>query len=198
MKIPTLFSAVFLIGIMAAKAGPKDPLTNHIVLNEAAGIHLSLAYYDDVAHDYNLNGKEIFADKRPYWILDRTSTNFGHIAFIGMSNQFDVKLWNKDRVEVPKTAKGKAMSVGPPSLSKAPDGSRYIGPFLPGDVEARDFPKVEELFQIPADGEYILEVRYWVWDWEKERYLLSNPVRLKVTKRPAGVTGIGITNAVKK
>jgi hypothetical protein len=174
-------------GVLMARLNvyASGAFTNHIGI-EDRGIHLSLSdanLGDDPTHQALLEGKELDAGAQISWILHNTSSNYSSVIFLGMTNSFDFKLLNERGEEVSKTKKGKAMSVGPASLTNL-DKNKYIRRLgtKPDGIMIMDFPKLAELFDFPSDGSYVLEVRYWTWFSSKRRFILSDPIRLRVIK----------------
>jgi hypothetical protein len=180
-KTTCLFFALILI---KTHAQTNLTLTNHIVIGNS-GICLSIAN--------QVPDKEVMANSPLYWILDNTTSNqFTSVCFIGMEHAFSTKLFDSQGHIVPLTDYGTQMNSGPVVTNHLYTSHRTF-------QGVRDFPSVEKLFRISASGAYILEVRYWYWDyWTKtnKQFRLTDPVRLKVIKRPDKVINVGITNSL--
>lgn len=99
-----------------------------------------------------------------------------------MTNSFDFKLLAQNGIAIPKTSRGKAVSGGPKSRTDlgANPFVRRVGA-SPGGVVAMDFPKLTDLFIFPSNGIYLFEMRYWTWNHEKKRFVLSPPARMRIT-----------------
>ena len=122
------------------------------------------------------------ADRDIEWMLHNTTSNtFLSVVFLGDTNSFDFHLFSTNGVEIPKTDKGKAMSVGPVSITELQSNPNIYHE----GAGLRDFPRLPDLFQFPSDGIYILEIRYWGWSPSAKRFILSSPVRLQVVKKRA-------------
>src|ERR1041385_8142305 len=110
----TLLFSAWSVGLLWAQ--PKQFFTNTVPLTEE--MRLSITDSRDVPIGTASNGEQIPATRRLYWSLQNVSSNqWSSIIFLGMSNSFDFKLETTSGVAIPKTERGKAMSVGPKSLT---------------------------------------------------------------------------------
>jgi hypothetical protein len=148
-----------------------------------------------IIKDYgSTNGdKTVFADKPLNWILYNPTEKFGNVHWQSLERTFSLKLFDSQAHEVPLTDYGKEMNSGPRPLPAT--GSIHMIPLPPKDVSVRDFPSIDQLFQIPKPGDYIFEARYWYRDATKKEWTLSDPARLKVIKQAREKMDAEITNA---
>jgi hypothetical protein len=182
MKILLIAFLAVCLPAMSSPTTVNLSLTNDVPIVEY-GMRLALCDNSAEAGTERdmLNEKELNASKDIYWVLHNPSSTRTSIIFIGMTNSFDFKLFNTNGVETPKTAKGKAMSLGPQTRTSISDSNPHASR-IGGGMEIREFPKLPDLFQFPSAGIYILEVRFWCWSPAKQRFILSEPVRVRVVK----------------
>jgi len=175
-------ATTFLLGVstLTSLAQADLPLTNDVpVVDYGMRMAFCNADFDFTNSMQIVAQRELRADADVQWFLYNTTTNtFLTVIYLGQTNSFDFRLFNANGTEIPKTAKGKAMSVGPKSLTslKGNPNVYYQGQGL------MDFPKLTDLFHFPSKGIYVLEVRYWGWSNLKQQFSLSEPVRLRVIK----------------
>jgi hypothetical protein len=141
-------------------------------------------YFDVTNSKAIFDERQLDADKDLYCMLHNASSNTIGVVFLGITNSFDFKLFDANGMEIPKTVEGKLMSVGPTSVTNFA-ANPYIGHMggPPETLSAGAFPHLTNLFQFPSDGLYIFELRYWAWINSKNRFVLSDPVRLRVIKK---------------
>lgn len=175
---------LFFVGLINCYG--NEFITNHVaLLNKSIYFSLSGADLDNnfTLQDVQSN-KEISTDRQLHWILENKGTNYENLMYLGMTNSFEFNLFDTNGNKIVKTARGKAMSMGPKSLVKPQDNDYVrVEGFKPGQVFVRDFPKLDELFIISSDGAYIIELRYWCWIPSEKKFILSNPVKVRALKK---------------
>lgn len=123
--------------------------------------------------------RQISADRPFFLVLSNPSTNDTSILH-PRESPLAFELRSADGALISKTPKGESMSRQPSSLTSLRTAMRS-GP-VPGGIQGRDFPKLTELFNFPSNGTYTFELRHWMWDKPEKKYILSDPVRLKVVE----------------
>ena len=163
-------------------------LTNDVPIG-TGGMRLIITDNDDATSTQEISSQlELSADKDAHWVLHNSSSNFWQsVVFKGMNNSFAFELRTTNGISIPKSAKGKAMSVGSKSLTNI-----YAGRTVRIGEGMQDFPKLTEVFNFPSNGVYILEVRYWSWNSTKQKFELTEPVRLKVIKQDNRTSPVSI------
>jgi hypothetical protein len=179
--------AGLLASCLFALAQTNLSLTNDVPIGEYG---MRLVFCDNFFERPNslplTDVSDLHAEKELTWLLHNPTTNKVSVIYIGETNSFDFKVFNTNRTEIRKTARGVAMTAGPKSLTTLrgnPYGSRIGGGAAPGGYAPFTFSaRLTDLFEFPTDGIYLLEVRYWAWSSTKQRFILSEPVRLRVIK----------------
>jgi hypothetical protein len=134
-KLIPIFS-IILASEVVSVAQHRLPLTNDVPIVDY-GMRLALCdnFFE---RDNSLplsDVSDLHAEKELVWILHNPTTNIISVIYIGDSNSFDLKMFNTNGVEIQKTAKGKAMSMGPKSFTSIegnPTGQRLGGEHLLG------------------------------------------------------------------
>jgi hypothetical protein len=179
-------SAIIMLSWMMVAASEPPALTNHIQLIK--GVYFGLTDEWHGGDEVEWSDKELHLGNSIFWFLHNAGTNDAYPIFLGMKRTFDCRLLNKDGTEVPKTALGKRMGKGPKSPNDLDANFSILGIGHPGiligprQTQTMDFLKIEPMFEFPTNGEYVLEVRYWAWRKELGRFMLTHPVRMKLTK----------------
>jgi hypothetical protein len=176
MKLVAFSIAVLCVLHAWGQDQRAQPLTNDVPIT-SYGIRFGLGdnFWDAPNLEAMYERTDLMADQPLTWYL-RETLQSSSVVFIGMSNSFAFDLKTRAGISIPKTAKGRAMSAGPASLTSL-RGNRLVRRRGTG---FSDFPRLTELFEIPSNGVYWLEIRYWTWNSNK--FSLSNPVRLRVIK----------------
>jgi hypothetical protein len=187
MKTLTAIVIALWSSAVIGNAQASLPLTNDVPIVDY-GVRMALC---DDFFDHNFSKpladvSDLHAEKELTWILHNPAPGIQSVIFIGVSNSFDFRLFSTSGAEIPKTSKGNAMNVGPKSLTTIrgnPNANRIGEGAPPGGYAPMVFPALlNDLFRFPSNGIYILEVRYWGWSPTKQRFVLSEPVRLRVVK----------------
>ena len=169
--------AVFILSLVLAVLEARGQvLTNDVAIGDT---RFRLVVSDEVTQTAALADRELEVGRQVMWLLYTPATNqWNNIVFLGVSNSFALELRTPGGVVIPATAAGKAINAGPRSLTNfRANRSWWIGSRL------GEFPPIEELFRIPSNGVYFLEVRYWAWSPANKRFALSSPVRVRVMKK---------------
>lgn len=175
-----LRAVIFLVGMSCWLAIPANlfPLTNAVVL-PGQGMRLLLSDEWPKPMDEMARDLEMDADGSLVWAMENLTANkFNAALFLGMSNSFAFDATTTNGIRVPRTARGDAMNVGPRSTTDLNLNRRkWIGEGV------MDFPRLNELFEFPSPGIYILELRFWNWSMVEKEFRLSPPIRVRVIKR---------------
>lgn len=173
---------IYCVFVLYSQAQPRLTLTNDIVINELGIRQILISIASAMASSNNMiiGDKELSADQPNFWILHNTSSNMSGVMFpSGHGFGFDLKTTNG--IDIPKTAMGRQMSEPPKSLTDWRNGR--VKSLSDGEYWSGDFPKLISLFNFPSNGIYVFELRCWTWSNSKKRFVLSDPVRVKVIKQ---------------
>ena len=180
MKI--VITALTTVVLVVAAAEPNFSPTNHVWIGNR---DLCFSISDETADKGDKTrffDREIFSDVPLFWILHNPTTNTANTHSLGVQRTFALKLFDSQGREIPLTEYGSSMNLGP-KTSRSGSESVHFFSLSPDQVDVRDFPIIDRLFQIPATGNYLLEVRFWYRDKSLKQWQRSDPVRLKVIKR---------------
>jgi|ERR1035437_3186710 hypothetical protein len=191
----TFYLPLLAISTFVAHAQVDVALTNHVPLRNR-GLSFSISdgsKQDDIAR---FSTKEVFSDVRLVWALDNTAEKEIGIRSPGVQpTTFLLRLFDNAGKEVPLTEFGKYISGGPRTNHVTVAESIHFIRLSPGQTSIQYFYRIDWLFQIPKPGDYTFEARYWYIEIAPRQWKLSDPVRLKVIKRPDKNANVGMTNA---
>jgi hypothetical protein len=161
-----------------SQAQTNQPLTNDVLINEQ-GMRLALVSAESLGRNDLAGDKELSVGGEIFWVLHNTSSN-AMGALFSHGHMFSVELKTLDGRLIPRTEIGEKWSEVPKSLKDSYTG-RVKGPW-PGKCQANNFGPLTNLFRLPSNGVYVLELRSWVWQRSKKCFALSDPVRVRVIK----------------
>lgn len=197
----TIITVFCTLWAEVASAQTNMPLANHVLIGNK-GVCFSITD-EGYTGSTNLTNwffdKQIFADAPLHWILDNATNKHEAFVFQRIQHTFSVNLLDTNGNEVPLTDYGQKMNSGPIIHHWPIAASVHMIGLQPGKVDDMDFPALRNLFFIPSEGDYTFEARYWyIPIGSGSKWQLSDPVRLKVIKRPDKRTDGGVTNTPKQ
>lgn len=186
-----IFSALTNISALSAIADADTALTNDVAIGNR---HLCFIIED---HNSTNGSREVSSEKPLSWILHNPTTNYANVHWQKLDWTFSLRLLDNQGHEVSLTDYGKEMNSGPKPFPAT--ASIHLIGLQPGQTAVMDFTSIDKLFKIPNPGEYIFEARYWYIEiGSNGKWKLSDPVRLKVIKRPLGQRMRQADDAIKK
>jgi hypothetical protein len=184
MKKPYLTVLIYCALAYWCPAQPNLSLTNDVIINEfgTRQIFFSFASVEASSNNIFYGDKELRADQPNFWVLHNPNDKGALLPEYNHRFVFELKATNG--ISVLKTEMGEKMSTPPKSLTDEKLGklssiwNNHYGKFY-------DFPALTNLFDFPSNGVYIFELRCWAWQNSKKKFVLSDPIRVKVIKEDA-------------
>ena len=172
---------VLVLGCAAICAEAEIAFTNNVPIDKY-GIRFGVCdnFYAATNTENMLSGTQVTAEQPLYFVFSNTSSNDASILF-PRDSRFAFELRTADGALISKTPKGETLSREPSSLTNPFSGIRS-GPSS-GNIQGQDFPTLTELFNFPSNGVYTFELKHWFWEQSDKKFILSDPVRLKVIKQ---------------